>query len=249
MAEIAKRYGTKHTKISTILHEHNIPIKKVRHKNRLLREDYFANIDTEEKAYFLGLLLTDGSIIPDTKKQRQDNISLELVETDVEILEKFKQELRSNSSLYYNKRKNRDKGTYTFSIRSNQMSQDLSKYGIVPNKTYLTNHLPILPQDLTSHFIRGIIDGDGSLYFSGNTWHCGITSYSETLLEELQEIISSRIGKKNKLKIYNAEKKGVHRLTYAQADTKKIVEMCYKNNNISIARKNMLANRILEEDK
>lgn len=70
MAEIAKRYGTKHTKISTILHEHNIPIKKVRHKNRLLREDYFVNIDTEEKAYFLGLLLTDGSIIPDTKKQR-----------------------------------------------------------------------------------------------------------------------------------------------------------------------------------
>lgn len=185
MAEIAKRYSTKHTKISAILHEHNIPIKKVRNKNRLLKEDYFSVIDTECKAYFLGLLLTDGSICKDAKGKKQDSIALELIETDIDILERFKEEIKSDSSLSYNKRKNRKNGTYTLSFRSNQMSNDLGKYGIVPNKTYLMEHLPILSEEFMIPFIRGIIDGDGSLYFSNNSWHCGITNYSEQLLDEL----------------------------------------------------------------
>ena len=249
MAEIAKKYATKHTQISSILHAHKIPIKKVRHKNRLLKEDYFSEIDTEQKAYFLGLMLTDGAIVKDNKGERQDTISLELVETDVEIINKFKEEINSNSSLYFNKRKNREKGTYTLSFRSNQMSNDLSKYGIVQNKTYITEHLPQIPEEFMVPFIRGIIDGDGSLYFSGNCWHCSITSYSENILNELQSEISQRIGKTNTLKIYNTGKVGTHRLTYNHYDTLKIVEVFYKNNNISIARKNVIANRILEEDK
>lgn len=249
MAEIAKRYATKHTQISSILHAHKIPIKKVRHKNRLLKEDYFSEIDTEQKAYFLGLMLTDGAVVKDNKGERQDTISLELVETDVEIINKFKEEINSNSSLYFNKRKNREKGTYTLSFRSNQMSNDLSKYGIVQNKTYITEHLPQIPEEFMVPFIRGIIDGDGSLYFSGNCWHCSITSYSENILNELQSEISQRIGKTNTLKIYNAGKVGTHRLTYNHYDTLKIVEVFYRNNNISIARKNAIANRILEEDK
>lgn len=249
MAEIAKKYSTKHTQISVILHEHGVPIKKVRHKNRLLKENYFSVIDTEEKAYFLGLILTDGSIIKDRQEKRQDSISLELIETDVEILNKFREEICSNASLYYNKRKNRNNGTYTLSFRSNQISNDLSKYGIVPNKTYVMKHLPRLSEELMIPFIRGIIDGDGSLFFSNQSWHCGITNYSEELLNELQEEISKRIGKKNKLKIQNSGKEGVHRLTYNGKDVKKIVNVFYKNNNISIARKNAIANRILEEDK
>ena len=194
-------------------------------------------------------MLTDGAVVKDNKGERQDTISLELVETDVEIINKFKEEINSNSSLYFNKRKNREKGTYTLSFRSNQMSNDLSKYGIVQNKTYITEHLPQIPEEFMVPFIRGIIDGDGSLYFSGNCWHCSITSYSENILNELQSEISQRIGKTNTLKIYNAGKVGTHRLTYNHYDTLKIVEVFYKNNNISIARKNVIANRILEEDK
>ena len=87
-------------------------------------------------------MLTDGAVVKDNKGERQDTISLELVETDVEIINKFKKEINSNSSLYFNKRKNQDKGTYTLSFRSNQMSNDLSKYGIVQNKTYITERLP-----------------------------------------------------------------------------------------------------------
>ena len=73
-------------------------------KNRLLKEDYFSEIDTEQKAYFLGLMLTDGAVVKDNKGERQDTISLELVETDVEIINKFKEEINSNSSLYFSKR-------------------------------------------------------------------------------------------------------------------------------------------------
>ena len=43
--------------------------------------DFFENIDTEEKAYFLGLLTADGSVTLDS--ERSPNISLELVDKDV----------------------------------------------------------------------------------------------------------------------------------------------------------------------
>lgn len=249
MEEIAKMYFTKHTQISSILHANNIPIKKVRHKNRLLKEDYFSEIDSEEKAYFLGLIFTDGSIVKDKNNKRQDSITLELIETDVEILNQFKKQVNSNSSLSYKKRKNRKNGTYTLSFRSNQMSSDLSKYGIVPNKTYVTKHLPQLPEEFVIPFIRGFIDGDGSLYCSYGRWHCSITSYSETILDELQQIISRKIGKNNTLKIYNAGKIGTHRLTYGSQDTLKIIEVFYKGNNISLDRKNKIANCILKDNK
>lgn len=44
------------------------------------------------------------------------------------------------------------------------MANDLAKFGIIPNKTYLTNHLPEVPKKFLKDFLRGLLDGDGSIY-------------------------------------------------------------------------------------
>lgn len=101
-SEIARKFAAKPDTISKYLKEWGINIKKNRTKNRTLKEDYFSIINTPAKSYFLGLLLADGSIVLDSKRSPQ--ISLELVETDKDILNYFRDELNSNASFYYNKK-------------------------------------------------------------------------------------------------------------------------------------------------
>lgn len=48
--------------ISDFFKENNILKTKSLKQNHDINENYFEKIDTEEKAYLLGLLLTDGSI-------------------------------------------------------------------------------------------------------------------------------------------------------------------------------------------
>ena len=44
------------------------------------------------------------------------------------------------------------------------MVLSLNKLGIIKNKTYESNKLPIVNNDLLYHMIRGIFDGDGSIW-------------------------------------------------------------------------------------
>ena len=43
-------------------------------------------------------------------------------------------------------------------------------YDIVPNKTYLTSHIPYkkIPQEYWPAFALGLLDGDGSIFVSKN---------------------------------------------------------------------------------
>lgn len=230
--EIARKFAAKPDTISKYLKEWGVVIKRNRTKNRRLREDYFSDIDTTEKAYFLGLLLADGSVTLDSV--RKPNIRLELVETDKDILIKLRDELCSDASLYYNKRSSRINGTYSFSIRSQQIADDLAKFNIVPNKTYLTNHI-IFPEQFIIDFLRGYVDGDGSIYYSGNLWHISITSHSEQLLIDFRNKIDELIKKERHLS--QTKYNGVYKITWNGRDAQKIATLLYKDDAISITRK------------
>ena len=72
-------------------------------------ENYFENIDTPAKAYFLGLMYADG-YISHTNYIRKDGtiricyiMSISLQEKDKTILEKFREELKRSNNLLYTK--------------------------------------------------------------------------------------------------------------------------------------------------
>ena len=68
------------------------------------------------------------------------------------------------------------------------MFEDLANYGIVPNKTYITNKLYLekIPEQFQRAYIRGLFDGDGGISFTGNTNEvsCDFTSYFYETVEE-----------------------------------------------------------------
>ncbi|UYZ23301.1 LAGLIDADG family homing endonuclease [Mesobacillus jeotgali] len=58
----------------------------------LLDENFFGKITTEEKAYWLGFILADGSV---SKENRRNCITLSLSRKDKEHLYKFKKSIKA----------------------------------------------------------------------------------------------------------------------------------------------------------
>ena len=231
---IGREFCAKGTTISKYLKEWGVEIKpKGCALNRRLNHNYFSKIDAPQKAYFLGLLFTDGSIVLDDK--RSPNISIELVESDIDILQKFKEELNSDGNFYYNKRDNRANGTYSFNIRSKQLARDLEKYNIVPNKTYQTASL-VIPNDFKEEFLRGVIDGDGSIYQSNSTWHINVCGHNENIIKQIAELGDSLVGAKDQKKIQCSN--GVYRYSWNGKQAVQLCEILYsKDTNFTIKRK------------
>lgn len=132
----------------------------------------FDNIDTEEKAYWLGFLWADGYICI---RDRRNNgtysyeIKLSLSECDIGHLEKFKQFLNLNNTIkIYENHSNfiSSNNEARVMIYNKHMGEILcNKYGIIPNRNDIHKTLKHIPENLHKHFIRGILDADGSITF------------------------------------------------------------------------------------
>lgn len=80
---IAKSYNCYGSTIANYLHEWDIELRKERYNNLYnIDIEYFNNINTEEKAYWIGFLLADGHISP-------RGIMMAVQKNDIDILEKF----------------------------------------------------------------------------------------------------------------------------------------------------------------
>jgi len=134
---------------------------------------YFAKIDTPEKAYVLGLIVTGGWVRSDGRPE----VALQLVVEDKNIIEFVKREWKTDRKILV-LRKGKFKGlngkVYQSSpmariaVQSERMHSDLSAYGVVKSKTRKT-WMPLLDEWAMPYLIRGIIDGDGTIYRHGQT--------------------------------------------------------------------------------
>lgn len=233
--EIARKLRTRENNISKIILETGHEIVKGRRNNRRLLHNYFEKIDSEEKAYFIGLLLTDGSITPG-KNGRSPVIRIELSEADEEVLRQFQYEIQSDAGITYNKRKDRENGTVSITLRSEKMAEDLSVFGIVPNKTYVTDRLPDgIPKEYIPAFLRGVIDGDGSIYYSNGRWHISFTTHFKSVAEDFERLCSELIGKEKHMNV--TLHNDVFKVTYNGIYASRLAKICYSNATIGLLRK------------
>lgn len=233
---IARTLNVDISLIKRFLQEKNIKID-YRKKNKELKENYFEKIDSEEKAYFLGLMYTDGNIrINKSSKQ----IRLQLQLRDEEIIKKFKEELNSDSNLIYDKRIGKE--CVGIEITNKKLFDDLYSLGVIPNKTYLSQSLPKVPDKFLIPFLRGLFDGDGSLSYKENynEVHVGFINYNYKITEEFQLIIDKLINKKEHNKIINNlnDFGSSYRCQWrGRRQVLKILSLLYDNSNIYLKRK------------
>ncbi len=173
---IAKEFNCDHNTILNYLKKYNI---KRRLRRDLFNSEYFKYINSEDKAYFLGFLFADGSIVGNSLKWKS---------IDKEILIKFKIFLESKNKINYIKEYNE----YSLQIASPILRIDLEKLNFIPNKTFRLK-MPKIKNKLLFHFIRGYFDGDGCIYSQsqkGNFYYPRLEFYSGCLsfLKEINKI-------------------------------------------------------------
>lgn len=164
--QIEKFCTLKRSRINTILKEAGVNMKSRGNPYKLrkytLNQEFFNNIDTEEKAYWLGFIVADGHI-------RDDGIDIGLKREDRLHLKKFLEAVQSNTKIT-----NRDSTMSShISIYSIEMVAVLREMGLSRIKS-VDAVFPAVKAELRRHLIRGIIDGDGSISITKNVYKTGI---------------------------------------------------------------------------
>jgi len=165
MTQLAKLYNVSRYVIADRLDKNNVAQYKHGYFLRIckdINEHYFDVIDTEEKAYFLGLLYADGCNHNLDKKKK---ISISLQAEDKPILELFSQAILGGMHLNFIKRRAAThQDQYALNIHSSIISNKLAELGCTARKS-LTLKFPewLIDLELQRHFIRGYFDGDGTV--------------------------------------------------------------------------------------
>lgn len=225
--QIAKDMNISPTTVCRVIKRKGFELKKAGYFNRKysLNETFLDDIDTQEKAYFLGFMYADGCV-----HKRKNNFNITLHAKDVELLEKF-------SHIFYgfDKIVTTDGGYKALTIYSSKLCLKLIENGCMPAKTFKIKFPHHLPKELISHFLRGLYDGDGCIYIaeSGRV-RVSLTGYSEFLTEVKQYLHALNIY--SILRIVKGDK--VADLSVSKNyDSREFLRYLYKDANIYLDRK------------
>ena len=116
-------------------------------------------------AYLIGAAITDGNVQSIDRSYGGRTFKDRTVAwqvKDLAWLEMIRAMLGSDRAITTAVRKT---GTYyTFRLQGQEAVDGFARYGVLPRKTFDCRVPADLPADLRWHFLRGVIDGDGSIW-------------------------------------------------------------------------------------
>lgn len=131
-------------------------------------EKYFDVIDNEHKAYWIGFIWCDGYMAIRNRGNRISyEFKLSLQNDDEEHLEKFNYDINGQYEVKHYTYKDHFSGQDMTEARLLITNQYFGKtlvndYGLIPYRTDCSKILKNIPENLFKHFIRGVVDADGS---------------------------------------------------------------------------------------
>lgn len=180
----------KTTRIDKFGNEEEVVFQKIRYN-----KNFFKGWSAE-MAYVLGLIYTDGNLHIRKSKSGYELGILTFGQKDKELVEKFQKLMDCDATIRFKERRELENTTagelYYFSIGNNDIANDLIKLGITPNKS-LNMKFPEIPAAYFSDFVRGIFDGDGTVYFDGKYIRIKLLSGSHKFIKALNEYLN-KIG-------------------------------------------------------
>jgi len=185
-----------------------------------INENFFCDW-SPEMAYVLGLVITDGCI------SRTGAVSLSM--NDLELLEKVKKTMGSAHKIIPSKHQ---KGLYYYHFSREKIAQDLEGLCVVPRKSLIVK-FPQVPRDYLPDFIRGVFDGDGSVFFDKRRQRFPLrskfVSSSIDFIEGLHGSLESLGMPKRTLYKRKTKNAWSYEFVYAHKDTVKLFDLLYKN--------------------
>lgn len=189
--------------------------------------NFFSNPNNwgEKQAYFLGLLYTDGC-------NTKNTICISLKNEDKYILDILKDCLEYNGKFC-----NHISNNYTgLKICNRELSKILNDLGLVPRKTFKVKFPYFIKTDLLSHFIRGVIDGDGCIgVYKNNRINlnlCGYKPFVISIFKYLSDNLDVKFSISN---TKNPEIVSVN--IYGRNQCKIVLDYIYKDSTVFLKRK------------
>ena len=204
---------------------------------------YFDDIDTEEKAYWLGFLTADGWISKNDKNNAGVT-GIELQYGDIDHLKKFNKSIGGNYQITDRWKpckisSHPDKKHHTCVIRifSLTMYNSLVEKGFTKDKSY-DCCIPPLRQDIIRHYLRGYFDGDGCLCFTNKSFHINFTTASKLLSDDVASVLKSNNFNVNENIYVNSFGTTMYKIDiYRTQDKINFLDWIYKDCNIYLDRK------------
>lgn len=230
--EIALLYNTFNTSIRRVLLRNNILIRGNDKIQRLCKHNPFKRND-EKSDYFLGLLLTDGSIASNITKS-SNTICLSLNEKDGYIVEEFRKFISSNLKLQRVFQKLNNSYMNAVSFTNIEVEDWLRRKGNFNNKSFECKiYTPI-----NWNILRGIFDGDGGFHPNSGHLDFFICGKSLVFMKQIKFFLN-----KNGFNTYLKERSNSNGNSlyyieiYKIQDVLRLGELMYNNAHIFIKRK------------
>ncbi len=234
--KLASRYEISYSTVYSVLEKNGVERRSTSEaaSTYLRYEHAFDIINNEEAAYWLGFIAADGDV-------SNEGLRIGLSTRDAEHIRKFSRWLALDMPIYTGI-DNVGRPVSTFEILSKHMVEALDKYGIVPGKTYVMEHLPSIPHTLMRHFLRGYIDGDGYLSDEETGAGFGVEAHNKSIVEEIQNWFIQELGVRRTRLIHSGNWRYRQ---YGNGQVRKIVSYLYSDASVYLDRKYHLAQRIL----
>jgi len=239
--EISKFLNISISNVSTYLTQSLGSGRKGRfiYKRRIftLNESFFENIDTEAKAYFLGLLAADGNL-----SSSQNSVRIGLHEKDKEILECFRENLNYTKPLKFVK-KVKEPGwnrsdQYLLEISSTIFRKSLEKHGLTPNKSLTLVFPTTIPLEYQHDYIRGYFDGNGCIHIDKRDHGSIIIASSEMFSKSLIEVLQTFGIRSSTSKHYKAN--CFYTRSFGYDNVENFYNFMYKDSTIFLDRKKQI---------
>ena len=180
---------------------------------------------TEELAYAIGLIATDGNLSPDLRH-------INLTSKDKDIMLLFRRSLRLKNKVGRKARGgSRDKRYYVFQFGSVQFYSFLISIGLMPAKSKKLNTI-LIPKTYFWDFLRGCLDGDGNIneYIHPESRHPQLrirfSSASLPFLNWKLDVIRTLTHIRGGW-LSSVPQKSTYTLTFGKSDSKRILKKIY----------------------
>lgn len=206
-----------------------------------LNDWFFADLSKETAAYWFGVLSAGGYLIP------PNGVGIEISTRDRDWLCRFKSDLKFEGKIYTYSRSKFGRGNGGDRSRmvftSQQIYSDLMGLGLQPNKTNTLEFCRKLPYNSYRHYIRGIIDGDGSLCYNSKRrqWRLSVRGTSSVISG-----ICEFIYKETDLPFKEAKWKEstFYVEYYGNRMVRKVCDILYEDCSVYLVRKKQLSDEV-----
>jgi hypothetical protein len=193
--DIGRKYNCNQVSVSKYLKKQgvNISPRPPESLKYSCDKDFFKDIDTQIKAYWLGFILAEGWLsaqkdMRTTPPRLSHRMGIELATIDIAHLSLFKKAIQSEAKISQRTRKGKTKDINLCCLRVGdaKFCENLAKHTGIGNKSRKIK-MPGLSAELKRHLVRGFFDGEGSVYIqeNGRQRTVSITSNAKSFLEEI----------------------------------------------------------------